>query len=212
MPACAARYDEPSWRRRSVSAALDVRARSRPRDDGTSIRDRIGRGRRRPLVDESTTPTARRAPVTGPRDPVSLSRPRRSAVTTPVSGSVLASASTSASSAAEPASSAIVGRHGRVREAWRARGDARLGKRRQPALAPAPLERRRTEPRRTDHERRGMAITWPAVARADPPITAGRASGRQCYTPALTARTERSSAGTAPERARDGASRAGTTA
>ena len=36
-----------------------------------------------------------------------------------------------------------------------------------------------------------------------------RASNGPCYTPALTATTERSSAGTAPERARDGASRAG---
>ena len=32
-----------------------------------------------------------------------------------------------------------------------------------------------------------------------------------CYTPALTAMTGKSSDGTAPERARDGASRAGTT-
>ena len=37
-------------------------------------------------------------------------------------------------------------------------------------------------------------------------------AGIACYTPGLTARTERSSAGTAPERARDGASRAGPTA
>ena len=32
-----------------------------------------------------------------------------------------------------------------------------------------------------------------------------------CYTPALTAKTGKSNDGTAPERARDGASRAGTT-
>jgi len=38
---------------------------------------------------------------------------------------------------------------------------------------------------------------------------AQRAVGSGCYTPALTARTERSSVRTGPKRARDGASRAG---
>ena len=50
-----------------------------------------------------------------------------------------------------------------------------------------------------------------SLAFADgPPVAVGTGRDGPCYTPALTATTGRSSDGTAPERARDGASRAGT--
>ena len=71
--------------------------------------------------------------------------------------------------------------------------------------------------RRTMDTRRRLVIghptDWGPKIRDETPSTAAGVGrhGDACYTPALTAMTGKSSDGTAPERARDGASRAGRT-